>query len=132
MKQAAFDNLVQAIIDQGGPSISNKGACRYRGLGGRKCAVGHLIPDHIYRKGMEGLSYELLRDKYLELDIVPAIVTLHPLLPAIQSAHDSAAAWHNSNLCKNRSGDGWRSIFLRKLKIILQADGTLHKLKWNF
>lgn len=131
-KQAAFDNLVQAIIDQGGPSVSKNGACRYRGLGGRRCAVGMLIPDHIYKKSMEGKSYQMLREKFLELDLVPAIDTLHTLLPALQSAHDSAAAWHNSNLCKNRSADGWRSVFLLRLKRILQDDLAVHKLKWNF
>lgn len=131
-KQAAFDNLVQAIIDQGGPSVSNKGACRYRGLGGRKCAVGHLIPDHIYRKSMEGKSYRLLREKYLELDLVPAIDTLHTLLPALQSAHDSAAAWYINNPDTNRGREGWRFGFLNTLKRILQDDLAVHKLKWNF
>ncbi len=131
-KQAAFDNLVQAIIDQGGPSVSTTGACRYRGMDGRKCAVGFLIPDHIYRKSMEGKSYQILRDKFLELDLVPAIDTLHTLLPALQSAHDSAAAWYINNPDTNRGREGWRFGFLNTLKRILQDDLAVHKLKWNF
>jgi hypothetical protein len=52
-KQEAFDKAVRGIILQGGPSIAGVD-CLYRGPDGRKCAIGHLIPDDVYDPEMEG------------------------------------------------------------------------------
>ncbi len=35
---------------------SLRGGCVYRGVNGRKCAAGHILPDEVYRRDMEGDS----------------------------------------------------------------------------
>jgi hypothetical protein len=54
-KQEAFDKAARGIILQGGPSREDGSACcLYRGPDGRRCAIGHLIPDELYDPDMEG------------------------------------------------------------------------------
>ncbi len=52
--QAVFDKIVAHLRQQNARSISGVGDCMYRGEGGRMCAVGCLIPDDVYRPGLEG------------------------------------------------------------------------------
>lgn len=51
--QDILEATIMAIVSQGGPSASYSGACRYRGLHGRKCAIGHWIDDEHYVESME-------------------------------------------------------------------------------
>lgn len=54
-RQYIFDTGVGGIIEQGGPSVDkNNIDCRYRGEGGRKCVIGHLIADEHYNESFEG------------------------------------------------------------------------------
>lgn len=60
--QEIFNKVATHLFTQGSPSLTLNG-CAYRGDGGNKCAAGPLIPDKIYRSGMEGLNVEdLARD----------------------------------------------------------------------
>ena len=43
--QEMFNESYIGVVTQGGPSVSDEGLCRYRGEGGTKCGVGHLIDD---------------------------------------------------------------------------------------
>lgn len=53
-KQETFDIVVKALRKQGRRSIDISGKfCVYRGPEGRKCAVGHLIPDELYYPELE-------------------------------------------------------------------------------
>jgi hypothetical protein len=53
-RQEAFDIAYKGIIEQGGPSWDiNTSSCRYRTKNGRKCAIGHLIPDNKYSEEFE-------------------------------------------------------------------------------
>jgi len=52
--QQIFDQAYNGILAQGGQSSNAYGRCMYRGPGGRKCAVGHLLPDALYHHSMEG------------------------------------------------------------------------------
>lgn len=53
-KQEIYDKVCAGLAAQGGPSMDEKGAqCRYRGTSGRKCAAGFLIPDELYKDGMD-------------------------------------------------------------------------------
>lgn len=56
-KQEAFETVVRGLYAQGGPSFDDlhhgPGICKYRGAEGRKCAVGHLIPDEKYVPELE-------------------------------------------------------------------------------
>ena len=60
MNNIQITELVNYIIDcmekQGGPSVSSKGNCMYRGPNNTKCAIGHLIGDHLYRESFEGTT----------------------------------------------------------------------------
>jgi hypothetical protein len=47
--QEVFDFVCLKVLEQGKPSMRGTG-CAYRGEGGLKCAVGHLIRDEDYRK----------------------------------------------------------------------------------
>lgn len=40
-----FYTALDGVLAQGGPSRKANSGCRYRGPGGRKCPVGHLIDD---------------------------------------------------------------------------------------
>lgn len=47
-KQEVFDKVVRGLASQGYQTSMRGGTCKYRGEGGRKCALGHLIPDALY------------------------------------------------------------------------------------
>lgn len=50
--QQAFTQAIQGLIAQGRPS-TRINTCVYRGPDNRKCAIGHLIPDSLYRESFE-------------------------------------------------------------------------------
>lgn len=80
--QELFDYIVGKVIAQGEPSTFG-GICRYRAPNGHKCAVGHIIPDSIYRQDMEGATLTGIVNKNLGL-------TCYHLLLDLQKAHDGA------------------------------------------
>jgi len=55
-KQEMFDKAARGILDQGGPSATDNGTCKYRCANGRKCAAGHIIPDALFTPEMEGTT----------------------------------------------------------------------------
>jgi hypothetical protein len=70
--QEIFDKVVRHLAAQGGKSMLGP-RCRYRADGGKKCAIGCLIPDDYYEPEMEGLSVAMRRVRrglkdLLELD----------------------------------------------------------------
>ncbi len=47
--QAAINKMYLGLQAQGWKrSVNDNNSCRYRGYDGRKCAIGHLIPDEAY------------------------------------------------------------------------------------
>ena len=84
--QELFDFIVGRVIAQGGPAVLN-GTCQYRAPGGLKCAVGHIIPDSLYRKNMEGANLTHIVNKDLGL-------TCYHMLRDLQKAHDHAGEDH--------------------------------------
>jgi hypothetical protein len=46
--QEVADYAVGKILEQGCASVNSVNQCQYRGEGGTKCAIGHLIPDSDY------------------------------------------------------------------------------------
>lgn len=99
--QDAFDKVLKAIrlqnyIQSQDPLTE---ACWYRGPDGLRCAAGHLLPNNLYRKSMEGktigalfLNFSNIRDYFHNVNDM--------LLSDLQSAHDSnlahgAQAWEN-------------------------------------
>ena len=94
-KQETFDTVVEKLRAQGKKS-HNGLYCVYRGPNGDRCAAGHLIPDHVYCREMEGLSV---------MDVVPDIKVDMPalisglgydlqLVSDLQVVHDSYSVCH--------------------------------------
>jgi hypothetical protein len=48
------DFVREQLIKQGKPAKFEAGPCYYRTADGCKCAIGHLIPNELYQKEMEG------------------------------------------------------------------------------
>jgi hypothetical protein len=48
--------LANRLIEQGGRSLDETGYCRYRGVNGAKCIIGHMIDDSVYDEKLEGKS----------------------------------------------------------------------------
>jgi hypothetical protein len=95
--QYLFDRVVRQMIAQGGPSVSESGFCCYRGPGGRKCAVGAVLPDEAYFSDMEDTRVDHLADMEPPIEKAAAFnvwveETLRPnldLLASLQDAHDN-------------------------------------------
>jgi len=93
-EQAMVDYVVDFMRKQQQGSVSGNDLCAYRGLNGTKCAVGAMILDEDYRKGMEGHMVE-----YLSPAALPTCNGEIPfrLLANLQYAHDSVALTHTGN-----------------------------------
>lgn len=53
-KQETFDRVVQHLRQQAAKAEDSNGGCMYRTPDGKRCAVGALIPDELYRPAFEG------------------------------------------------------------------------------
>ena len=87
--QKMFDTVVTHLRNQGVPAINDNFSCMYRSPSGLSCAIGCLIPDDVYHKGMEGLTIENLLDKYPQ---VKKYIADNELAMALQEVHDSRVA----------------------------------------
>ncbi|MGQ7794436.1 hypothetical protein ACUN0C_18680 [Faunimonas sp. B44] len=83
-RQEAFDFVVRHLFKKGRPAMNQEGDCLYRAPDGTKCAVGCLIPDHLYDRSLEDNSVRFLPRKIL--DQLPDV----NLLGDLQDVHDSA------------------------------------------
>lgn len=105
-KQHVFNTAAKALLDQKVPSVKIVGerpdttstSCLYRGEGGAKCAIGHLIPDALYNPAFEGSAVPMdgesgnPREKAL-LDALFKIGYTkddYGFLAELQNCHDSA------------------------------------------
>ena len=90
--QEVFDFSVGKVIEQGVQARGAQNQCAYRGGKGTKCAFGHLIPDALYKKRMEGSgAYDLLDKEAPSRDFVALIPSLGrhlDLICSLQQAHD--------------------------------------------
>lgn len=92
-KQQAFDQMVRGLASQGWEQSRQAvgGGCQYRGIGGRKCAVGWLIPDELYDPKLDDSADgdhdtnigALVDERLLDVD-----ASLLPFLREAQHAHD--------------------------------------------
>lgn len=105
-RQEVFNTVYTKLRAQGKRSIVLEGAhqrCRYRGEGGTRCAIGHLIPDELYSEELEGLNVgqtysnpeienidDVLRNIFGEL----TELDIH-FLSVLQRAHDN---WTDATL----------------------------------
>jgi len=125
-RQEIFDKLVVDLVCQGKTSTRTDSygyeRCSYRGENGTKCAVGMLIPDHIYEPEMEGYGVTDIVNARPELMNIPEFKTLGiPLLGDIQTAHD---------ICKPNKAHNLPFVdtLLREMRIV-----AIHNsLEWHF
>lgn len=96
--QVMFNRAYLGVLAQGGPSIdASIGWCLYRSDCGRKCSIGHNIPDDRYRLGFEHKDVSLLLDvrpmPIPELEYLTAyqLMAIQPFLGALQRSHDGPA-----------------------------------------
>lgn len=103
--QEIFTKAVNGLRKQAAKSFrithSRGEECAYRGEEGRKCAIGHVLPDEKYCPEMEGLPVTELRNDF-EVDsiIMPSDLSESDgiaFLIRLQSIHDSylPSAWEN-------------------------------------
>ena len=83
-EQAVLQNVWDYFVVEGGQKSKNEDTCLFRGPGGRKCAVGVLIPDSVYSPDMEEQNEETLK-RVGRVYGVPI-----GFLFALQAAHDKA------------------------------------------
>ena len=86
-RQEVFDFVVKHLLTQNKASnlYDENGlllGCAYRGKDGMKCAVGCLIPDHLYDENMESNDYETVMNKY------GFSSAHHEILSKLQTIHD--------------------------------------------
>jgi hypothetical protein len=66
--QEMFNKVVKHLLKQGARSMRpGMKQCAYRGMDGKRCAVGALIPDSVYSTKMEGGSVKTLSTVYPDL-----------------------------------------------------------------
>jgi hypothetical protein len=87
--QDAYDKVLKAIRKQKyiRSNDNSNGVCVYRGPDGLRCAAGHLIPNSLYYKGMEGKRVGKLMASYPEIAKYFKNVD-GDLLGDLQMAHD--------------------------------------------
>lgn len=83
-KQETFNTVINGLLKQGKQSKVGE-TCRYHSPDGLKCAVGMLIPNHLYKKEMEGCRVAVLMLKFPELR---ALGHDEELLRDLQIVHD--------------------------------------------
>lgn len=82
-KQYYFNKMYRGLAAQGWKrSMNSLGGCDYRGKGGMKCAIGHIIPDRVARENA-GLP---LRLSHIEIQPVEVATLLYDA----QSYHDTS------------------------------------------
>ena len=95
-----FNKVEAHLLAQGVRSIrkSKMYMCAYRGAGGLRCAVGCLIKDEAYHKGLEGIAMladekEEDRQMLLEEALIKSGIDLNStmthMLSDLQSLHDT-------------------------------------------
>jgi hypothetical protein len=94
--QDVFDFVARHLLTQGERSLSigetPKARCRYRGTGELKCAVGVLIADAHYARGLEDMHVSEPSVVFAIAASLPRahIPALAGLLSSLQSIHDNA------------------------------------------
>jgi len=66
-RQDVFETGVKGLFQQGKPAITEGGECQYRSEKGLKCAMGFIIPDHMYNEDMESRNIAILLSENEEI-----------------------------------------------------------------
>jgi hypothetical protein len=96
--QEIFDYSVSKVIEQGVQARGAQNQCAYRGENGTKCTFGHVIPDALYKRSMEGMNAKALlcTEPMYSINnataLQPSLEVHVDLLEALQAAHDNVSA----------------------------------------
>lgn len=94
--QEAFDVVCEHLLTQKERSTNLEGECMYRGIHGRKCALGALISDESYNYELEGYGpYNTEVDKALQESGYPVQCELYGDLQYIHDGH-ALTGWQGS------------------------------------
>lgn len=83
-QQEIFDIVAVHLLTQNRRSLSD-GACTYRGINGKKCAIGVLIPTDQYHSSMEHNDVYRLNQAFPDLKIDEHLT----FLATLQRIHDN-------------------------------------------
>ena len=83
------------------PAMNGHGSCMYRGPNDTKCAVGCLIPDSVYKPGMEWKTFVALMNKFPEIRQLFDGINAG-LLANLQELHDCAHAPFTRDYLRDR------------------------------
>lgn len=91
-KQQIFDAAWRGLKAQGfvrsiRPGATSPGSCLYRGPGGLRCALGHVIPDGLYEESFEGKGAPAVVN-----ELGGRFVKHIEFLDALQTRHDGATS----------------------------------------
>lgn len=117
--QQVFEYVVGKVLEQGKPSVhpDRPSVCVYRGEGGLKCAVGHLIDDDELARWLdchEGAVMSFTKDMYAKLDWDG--MTHKELLIKLQQCHDDAAV---RMVARREPNQQFNQLFIAELRDIL-------------
>lgn len=111
--QDAYNIVAKHLLTQLAQSIYPSGNCVYRGKGGKKCAIGCLIPDELYDVSIEGstVDREKVQDIMDQIIVDPDFM----LLTDLQYIHDQVpvSEW-KERLSKTAAEYGIDDIILRE------------------
>lgn len=85
-KQQIFDTVLTKLREQGVASETSDGQCLYRGPNGLKCAVGHLIPDNVFKRDWEHRNAGTLPDEAYQA--MGVALSDRAFLIELQDVHD--------------------------------------------
>lgn len=104
--QEVYDKVKAHLLTQNAKAISRKyRLCKYRMIRSTKrCAIGCLIPDHLYEREMEGDSIENLLCSYPQVKQFFVGVT-PALLIDLQTVHDTESVKNWSRALENVARD---------------------------
>lgn len=96
--QAVFDKAWRGLQAQGFEQSMRPGSediedfCAYRGEDGRRCAIGHAIPDDRYDPEVEGLPASACVNRGMLPDVFAAPIgsEAYHFLNSLQMAHDTS------------------------------------------
>jgi hypothetical protein len=96
--QEVFDTAVGGVLRQGRPSVTEDGLCCYQDADGMKCAIGHLIPEAVFKRWGARIGHLDIHD--VPEATLPHGIDLRPhmkpgpggyvLLHELRKAHDEA------------------------------------------
>lgn len=133
-----LDTMIEHLVTQGRPAMTDNGACHYRQYDGAMCAVGALIPDSLYDPHMENNGIGFVMDDFPELtaylqSLAPSIYpgSLARFLQQVQMYHDGWSQFGRDAECC-RTPNSLRSAVVRGIDAQLNAalEDADHNTGW--